>query len=946
MKQFLFFLSTFFLLSFSAIAQRSIQSTVFDAKNGLTLEMGAVKLLHLPDSTLVQGSLTDSKGSFILNKVKPGNYAIVVSMVGYVNYKQSVIMANKDIILKNIQLQENAHLLKEVQVTGTAAQMVVKGDTMEYNATAFKTVQNAVVEDLLKRMPGIQVGSDGKITVNGQSITKIRVDGKKFFDGDIETATKNMPADMIDKVQVLDQKSDVALLTGFEDNNTERIINLTTKANRRKGVFGNLNGGVGLDLNDDVRYDGNGIVSIMNGDTQTAILGGGNNINNARSGRSRGGLGSPSGGITQTQNLGANNNTTVNSNLKIGGDASFNHSTNESITENNTTSYLSGSSFTNHSFNNSTPENYAANLRLEAEWKPDTLNTIVLQPNIGYNRAFSNSSNRYSYLTDKDTTTVGNSSNIGNTTSLNANLNVIYSHRFTSKKGRTLTANFQTGISQSNGDGYNISNKTTANVLTSVNQYTKNNSDQYNFGLNLSYVEPLWNVKNLLQTSLSARMSNSSSEKNQFNKDPFDNDYTLKDSAYSNSFDNYFYTESLELSYKHVEKLWNVTLGGKVEPSQTISNTVYGDGTKADVPTLSVVNFAPTMRFQYNFNKKKFMRADYTGRTSQPSISQLQPVRNNSNQMNETVGNPDLNPSFSHNLRLMYSAFNDITFSSFNTFLNVQATKDALVMNSIYDETGKQYSQTVNAGSVPYSINGMIMFNTPIIAKTLHLMTSTSLGLDQRYGYSSKNMKSQTIDTNNLIKGDLSDTHQYSAGEMLSLTLTQDVFEIGVKGNFQYSNTLNNLNPVTQITKKWTATGNILFHLPYDINISSDLNYSTLQGFSTNDQKYLIWNGTIDKTIFKSKKGVIAFKMIDILHQQLNYQQSIGDNSITYSKFNTLPSYFIVSFAYKIADFGGNKNRNEPGRDFQRFGPPDGGDHPHRDRGNDGGGGGFGRPQF
>jgi len=933
MKKILLLVSLLFILFITASAQRSIQSVVFDAKNGLPIEMGAVRLLHLPDSALVQGAQTDLRGNFVLSKVKPGNYCVVVSMVGYINNRQNVIVANKDVILKNIHLSEDSHLLKEVEVKGTAAQMVVKGDTMEYNATAFKTVQNAVVEDLLKRMPGVEVSSDGKITVNGQSITKIRVDGKKFFDGDIETATKNMPADMIDKVQVLDQKSDVALMTGFEDNNTERIINLTTKANRRKGIFGNINGGAGLDLNNDVRYDGNGIVSIMNGDSQTAVLGGGNNTNTSRSGRGRAGMGNPSGGITQTQNFGVNNNTTINPKFKIGGDGSFNHSTNESITENNTTNYLSGSSFTNHSFNNSNPENYAANLRLEAEWKPDTLTTIVLQPTIGYNRSFNNSSSSYSYLTGTDTTTVGNSRNSGDGSSINANLNVIYNRKFTSKKGRTLTANFQSGLSQSENESYNLSNKTTANVLTSVNQYTKNNSDQYNFNLSMSYVEPLWNQKNLLQTTLSARVTNTTSEKDQYNKDPFSNNYSLKDSAYSNTFDNHFYTESLELNYKHVEQLWNVTLGGKIEPSQTISNTVYGDGTLRDVPTLSVVNFAPTARLQYNFTKKKFMRIDYTGRTSQPSIDQMQPVKNNSNLMNETVGNPNLNPSFTHGLRLMYSAYNEKTFSSFNTFLNIQATKDALVLNSIYDQTGKQYSQTVNASSIPYNINGMIMFNTPIIAKTLHFMTSTSYGLTERYGYSSKNMNSQTIDTYNLLLGDLSDTQQYSAGEMLSLTLTQDAFEIGAKGSFQYSNTLNNLNPVTQVTKNWTATGNILLHLPYNINIGSDLNYSTLQGYSASDQKQLIWNGTIDKTIFKNNKGVISLKVNDILHQQLNYRQILTDNSIGYTRFNTLPSYFVVNFAYKIADFGGAKNQKGQRGDFQRFGP-----------GREGGGGDYPRP--
>ena len=935
------------LLGFS---QHSIQSMVFDSKNALPLELCAVRLLQLPDSTLVQGTQTNGNGSFMLSKVKPGNYAIVVSMIGYVSHHQNITMAGKDLILKNIQLGEDSHLLKEVEVKGTAAQMVVKGDTMEYNATAFKTVENAVVEDLLKKLPGVQVGTDGKITVNGQSITKIRVDGKKFFDGDVETVTKNLTADMIEKIQVLDQKSDVALMTGFEDNDTERIINLTTKTNRRKGVFGSVTGGGGLDINDGARYDANAMISIMNGDSQTAVLGGANNTNTSRSGLSRGGMGGPAGGLTQTQNFGMNNNTTLNPKLKLGGNVSLNHSTNESITENNTTSYLSGSTFTNHSFNNSTPENYAVNLRLESEWKPDSLTTIVLQPNITYNRSFSNSSSNYAYLTGNDTTTVGNSANTGNGTSINAGLGIIYNRKLQSKKGRTLNVNFRSSLSSSNNESYNSSNKTTANVLTQVNQYTKNTSDRYNFNLNVSFVEPLWNEKNLLQTIASASLSNSTSEKDQFRKDPFSSDYTLKDSIYSNSFDNQFYTESLELNYKHVEKLWNVTFGGRVEPSQTVSNTVYGDGTLRDVPTLSVVNFAPTARLQYNFTKKTFLRADYQGRTSQPSIDQMQPVKNNSNIMNETVGNPNLNPSFSHNLRVMYSAFNDATFSSFNTSINLQATKDALVTNSIYDNTGKQYSQAVNSGSMPFNLSGMVMFNTPILAKTLHFMTNTSFGLNQRYGYS-KHLNSQAISTDNLILGDLSDTKAYSAGEMLSLTYTGTILEIGARGNFRYSNTKNNLNTGTQVTKDWTASGNLTLHLPYNINIGTDLNYSTLQGYATADQKQLIWNATFDKTVFKNNKGVVAFKINDILHQQLNFRQTVGDNYITYSKFNTLPSYFIVSFSYKIADFGGSRSQGGQGRggDFRFGGPGSMGGAPGGGAGGMGGGaGGFGggRPTF
>ena len=299
------------ILSVGVFAQKSIQSTVFDSNNGMPLEMVTVRLLKGTDSTLVQGAQTNSKGWFSLPKIKPGKYILVVSSVGYNDHKENITVGNRDVILKNIQLAENVLALKELEVRGTAAQMVVKGDTLEYNATAFKTQENAVVEDLLKKLPGLEITAEGKITVNGEEIKKIRVDGKKFFDGDLEMATKNLPAEMIEKIQVLEQKSEMAQLTGFEDENTERIINLTTKSSRRKGVFGNIMGGAGYDNEDLLRYDGNANINFMNGDAQTSIVAGVNNINTSRSGRGRGSWGANN-GITETQNLGLNNNAIIN----------------------------------------------------------------------------------------------------------------------------------------------------------------------------------------------------------------------------------------------------------------------------------------------------------------------------------------------------------------------------------------------------------------------------------------------------------------------------------------------------------------------------------------------------------------------------------------------------------------------------------------------------------
>jgi len=943
MKQFSLTVTLVLFLSISAYAQRSIQSTVFDSKNGQPIELGTVRLLRQTDSTLVQGCNTDLKGSFMLSKVKPGNYILAVSSIGYLKYYKNIAMQQKDVILKSIQLSENAHLLKEVEVKGTAAQMVVKGDTLEYNANAFKTTENAVVEDLLKRLPGAEVTSDGKIKINGEEIKKIRVNGKKFFGDDVEMTTKNIPAEMIDKIQVLDQKSDMALLTGFEDNDTERIINLTFKTNRKRGTFGNISGGAGLDTEDKVRYDGNMFLNMIDGETQTTLTGGGNNANTSRSSRGRngGGFGGISSGINTTQNIGVNNSSTINNKIKIGGDASLNHSSNETINESNQTTFLKDLNNTNNSKNIAHNENYSANLRLEMEYKLDSLNTIIFQPTLSYNKSYSDSNRDYSYLSGADSTSRGTTINNGSGTTLNGGLGIIYNHKFASKKGRTFTANFQSGISQNDNESYNTSynyNFLTASDTT-INQRTTNKSNKYNVSLRMSLVEPLWNLKNFLETAVSFSDTYNTSDKIQYNKD-VNGDYTSINNEYSNNYDNRFNKESLELNYRYVDKKYNLMFGMKGEPSQTYSSILYNNGTPVPI-TRNVFNFSPTARLQYNFGKKKFARIDYRGQTNQPDISQMQPIKNNSNLMNEIVGNPNLNPAFNQSLRIMYSSFNDQTFSSLNTFINANFTKDALVTNSIYNNTGKQYSQTVNADVMPFSLFGNVMFNTPLIKKRLQFNTATSAGYSRSIGYSSKSINNEQIDVDNFVLGDRSNTPSYNLGENLSLTFTQDLFEIGIRGGVRYTNTVNNLSKITTEITDWTGAGNIVAHLPYSINIGTDLNYTTRQGYGNFDQNQLIWNATIDKTVFKSK-GVIALKVYDILHQQLNIRQTIGDNSISFNKYNTLTSYFMLSFTLKINKFAGAKNNPAETNPMDRFGPP-GGDHPRGDRGSDGGGfrGGF-----
>jgi hypothetical protein len=490
-------------------------------------------------------------------------------------------------------------------------------------------------------------------------------------------------------------------------------------------------------------------------------------------------------------------------------------------------------------------------------------------------------------MQDLDTTSYGDARNAEDNMALSAGMRLIFSRKFPSKPGRTLTTNVNAGFSQSESNTFNFSHKYSAGT-TIINQYTNHNSDRLSFGVRLSFVEPLWNNKNMLETVLDFNTNKQSSQKDQwastdpnafYNRNP--DDYTSFVDEYSNNFSNRFYKETVELNYRYTEKEYNLTLGLKGEPSQTFSKTIYGNGEERNV-TNKVFNFAPNGRFQYNFGRKNFMRLDYRGITDQPSIREMQPVKNNTNQMQETIGNPSLNPAFSNYFRMMYSKFNDKTFSSFNTWVSFRFVKDQLVSNRIYDSTGKQYIQTVNSGETPLYLNANVMFNTPIIQKRLHFNTSTSGGFRSDYGYNAKGVNPEDINPEAFTLGDLSSTREYTGNQMLSLTFTHDVIELGVRGNLRYSNSFNNLSNKTVETYQWSGRGNVVVRLPYDITLNSDIAYSDRMGFSNFDQSEVLWNASVDKSLFRNK-GVLSLRWVDILQQQLNIRQVVGDNSMTFT---------------------------------------------------------------
>ena len=941
---------TFFVIALTAMAQKTLSGTILSKTDGQPVEMATVRLFEYKgaDSTLVQGAQTHYDGLFILSNIRPGKYKLIVSSVGYNEQSQWVEMKPSDLDLPAIRLVEQVQELAEVSVQGRAAEMTVKGDTIEYNTAAYQVSETATVEELLKKMNGVEVDKEGNVTINGEEIKGVRIDGKKFFGDDVQTATKNILADMIEKIQVIDEKSDMAKLTGFEDDEGERIINLSLKKNRKKGVFGNYSGAVGADavtddggvldygnpaygttpaeqtshfFTNDFRYNANLFTNLLLGESQTTILAGANNTNEIRSRRGRGWFGGQNAGITASENLGVNTNIDLTKKLSektnrrigddktsllLGGDATINHSNNDTRTLSNKESYSEEATYIDRDSTVKNTNSWDAQMRLEMEYQIDSMNKLILRPQISYSNSHSNQTNDYIY--DRDSVRINDGYQLQESRSeeIKASMRAIYNHKF-AKPGRTITmrANLSFTNTQGNTDTYAWDN---LQSLALVDQYTLSHNNALSYSLRTSYVEPIYGKNHFLEMVLSLSGNNRTSVKDQYTMDSLTGDYAY-DHDFSNSLINNMYTEQAEVNYRWVSEKIDLTAGARVLATQTHSQTFYG-GILARDTLYNRFNWSPNVRFRYKFGKKEFARINYRGNVNQPTIQQMEPVRNNSDAMNETVGNLGLNPAFRHNIFAMYSRFNQEKFSSIMTGLRASLTQDALTNNTIYDKTGKRYNQTVNADMIPWNIGADFMSNTPFCKKMFQFHSRTAVSYNQRVAYVLREQDAdhiaQMIEANTLPLGDASKTGNFRMSSDLTLRFTHKIVDIGVKNTNVYSLTHNSLNKknISHIGD-WIISGDVTFHLPKSWNIATDVSYTSRHGYQgLTDVNELIWNFSVDKTW---KSSTLTLKVYDLLNDKKNIVQTVNETSVSYQKFNTLPTYFMLTYTYKLNRMGGLK---------------------------------------
>lgn len=936
------------------LAQHTLSGTILSKTDNAPVEMATVRLFqyqHIPntidpntgkntiDSTLIQGAQTAYDGIFILNNIPAGKYKLIISSVGFAERTQEIQMPNKHLDLPTIHLHEQVQHLAEVSVQGHAAEMTVKGDTIEYNTAAYQVSETATVEELLKKMNGVEVDKEGKVTINGEEIKSVRIDGKKFFGDDVQTATKNIPAEMIEKIQVIDEKSEMAKLTGFEDDDTERIINLSLKKNRKQGVFGNYSGALGMDLvgdngkwfdydqqflSNDFRYGANIFTNLLLGESQTTIIAGANNTNEIRSGRGRGNWGGENAGITASENIGVNTNIDLTNritkrdnttSLLLGGDATFNHAQNDTRTRTNKESYTDKYTYINNDSTSKLSHSWNAQMRLELEYQIDTLNKLILRPTIGYTNNEGNSYNIYTFDRDTVIDTLNHVIRINDgyqqqfslSENINAGLRAIYNHKFL-RPGRSLTMQANINFTNTKGTTQTYSYDQLQQIAT-VDQRTLSGNNTYSYSLRTSYVEPIYKNNHLLEMVLSLSGNNRISEKNQYTKDSITGDYSVYDSIYSNNLLNSLYSEQLELNYRWVQEKFDLMVGARAIAQQTHSRTYYGNTLARDT-LYNNWNFSPNLNFRYRFERKKFARIIYRGTTQQPSITQMEPVRNNSDALNETVGNLGLQPAYRHNIFMMYSSFNQEKFSSFMTGLRATITEDALTNNTIYDQTGKRYMQTVNADIIPWNIGWDMMSNTPFANKMFQLHTRTAINYNERVAYILREQDAaqieQMIDAGTMPLGQASHTGNLRVSSDIALRFTHKIVDIGIKNTNIYSLTRNSLNDQSKSSVgDWIITGDVTFHLPKQWNISTDIGFTGRYGYTgIDDPNEIMWNASIDKTW---NNATLTLKVYDLLHDKKNIVQTIGEDYVSYKRFNTLPTYAMLTFTYKLNRMGGLK---------------------------------------
>ncbi|MBP5339705.1 MAG: TonB-dependent receptor [Prevotella sp.] len=961
-------------------AQRTVSGRIIDNEQKEAVIQATVALLKTDSISVVAGSVSNQNGQFQLTAPQDGRYLVRVTYVGYKTLWRSITMEGKPVQLGTLTIETDAIMLKGTEVVKNVARVYSKGDTVIYNAGAYKTPEGSVVEELVKRLPGAQVGDDGSITINGKQVKKIKVDGKEFMTGDTQTAMKNLPTSIVERIKTYDEKSDLSRITGIDDGNETTVLDFGLRAGMNKGMFANVDAGVGTKD----RYSSRAMGAVMKDDLRLFSMLNANNVNDM--GFGGGGFGGRFGGGGRS-GLQSSKMATVNLNyekkdkLLLDGSISWNHRDGDTWSRTSTENFMNPAG----AFSESQNQNYSRSNSWSAqgriEWTPDTAWNINLRPTWSYNTNDGQSHSQSGTFTDDpydyqstrildiinnmlpDSIKVNTRSNGGMNYSDSKRLGTtLQINRKLSNTGRNITLRATANYSDGDSQQFSQSLIYLYRTLTgdSTTRYNVTPQKNYDYSVQTTYSEPLAK-STFLQFSYQFQYSYTKSERNTYDfwkaDDPLRRygmtdlfpEYRDWNSVFSrlgshnytefldddlSRFSNYKnYTHTAEVMLRFIRPKFDFNIGVQVKPQMSKFHQDYL-GNKIDT-TRTVVNWSPTANLRYRLGDRGQLRLQYRGNSSQPSMTDLLEIKDNTDPLNERTGNAGLKPSFTQSLNLRFNNFIESHSQFINANVNFSTTSNNIANRTEYvAATGGTKSQPVNING-QWNAGGSFMYNVALdTLGYFNVNTETGVNYANNVGYFYDGTSLTTTK---------STTKATTLRERLGFSYRNDWFEIELNGSVNYNHNSNALQPNSNLnTWSFNYGFNTTINAPWGTQFTTNLGMASRRGFSeaAANTDELIWNAQIAQSFLKGKPLSVRLEFYDILHQQSNFSRMVSAFSRTDTEYNAITSYVMLRVNYRLNLFGTREARQGMRGGFGgAFGGGRGGN-----RGGGGGGFGGGRP--
>ena len=931
-------LSTFSLQAQDEYRRLTISGQLIDADLKEPMVQATIQLFTASDSTFVGGTVSDEKGAFIVEAPSNGTFRLKITTIGYQNIEREITLSRyQSQDLGELLMSTETIMLKEAVITGRAAQVMVRKDTLVYNPEGFRTPEGSAIEELIKRIPGAEVDEEGNITINGKEVKKILIDGKEFMLGDTESALKNLPVSIIQNMKFYDQQSDQARITGIEDGEKETVLDFSIKKGMNHGYMTNLDIAGGTKH----RYASRGMGSSFTDKTRIVLMGNFNNKEENAGWWNRRGL-------NARKMLGTNLNYDSGDKLKIDASLRWNHRDGDNANENTSENFYSQDyrTFTNNNSKAMSRSNeWRGNLRFE--WKPDSLTNILIRANgnTGTNdgtqtsEAVTFSDDPYLYVTDP-LSNEGITEMYNRQLAVNRNLqsSLTYSenkgfwamlqlYRRLNPRGRNVMlrvegsggSSEQQNTSDNEVELFQIKNQAGEDSTYYTARYNTTPSNNSGYAVRVAYSEPLWKGAHL-QASYELRYNQNTSDRQTYD---FSNEpqnifsgivpeyrdwdawlapvYSNLDSYLDRSLSRYSeyknYTHNLRLTLRYHQEKYDYHVGFLVQPQH--SNYIQ-DYRGIYVDTIrNVTNLTPTFDFHYRFSDQSNLRIQYRGDTRQPDISQLLDITDDSNPLYITQGNPGLKPQFANSLNVYYNNYISRYKRSIVVYANYRNVHNSISNLVRYNsETGGSISRPENING-NWNINSGFIFNTAIDS-TAHwnIGTETRTRYNNYVSYVAQEKADAAKNT----------TRSINLSERLNLSYRNDWLEITVDGWCNYQHTRNELQPTADLdTWQFNFGGQFLLRIPWGLELSSNLHERCRRGYNdpSSNTNELIWNGQLSKTFLKSKSLIVALNFYDLLGQQSNYERWVNATGRSDTRYNSINSYAMLHIRYRLNMFGG-----------------------------------------